>query len=128
MNVTARLDKLRATLPGCSLVVFGDLFSQITLCVSSQDKHPQEQLDALCVSAGVMLDGNVAQSAAAALGMPDRHALTRAVVLGPLFQHVYLRSPVDPADVLCCVLSVTSDVERATVRATETLHLIAQPQ
>lgn len=128
MNVSNELENLRASLPGCSLVVFGDLFSQITLCVSARDKHPQEQLDALCVTAGNLLDGSAAHSASAALGMPDGNVLNQAVILSPSGMQVFQRSPVDNADVLACVCSLNTDVEKASAHVWSTLNLIAQNQ
>lgn len=128
MKVAARLEELRGSLPGCSLVVFGDLFSQITLCVSSQDKHPQEQLDALCVTAGNLLAGPAAQSASVALGMPNGGALDQAIVLNPNGIQVFLRSSVDAGDVLCCVCSLNADVNKVSTQARTTLKLIAENQ
>jgi len=128
MRVTQQLDDLRGSLPGCSLVVFGDLFSQVTLCVSSRDKHPQEHLDSLCATAGNLLDGPAAQSAATALGMPDGSALKQAVILGPSDMQVFLRSPVEDADVLCCVSSPGGDIEATSARARAALNVIAKAQ
>ncbi|MCF6233709.1 MAG: hypothetical protein L3J36_11545 [Rhodobacteraceae bacterium] len=126
MTVAAHLDDLRADLPGCSLVVFGDFFSQITLCVSSQDKHPQERLDALCVSAGSLLDGPVAQVVTAAMGLPDNSAFSQAILLSPSSMQIFLRSPAEESDMLACVLSLDADAETATNRARAALQLIAQ--
>lgn len=126
MTVAAHLDDLRAGLPGCSLVVFGDFFSQITLCVSAQDRHPQERLDAICASAGTLLDGPVAQAVTATMGMPDNHAFSQAILFCPTSMQIFLRSPVEEADMLCCVLSLNGDAETAANRARATLQLIAQ--
>lgn len=128
MTVTALLDDLRARVPGCSLVVFGDLFSQITLCVSSQHKTPQEQLDALCVAAGTLLDGPVAHSVTSTLGMPDNTAFSQSVLLSPTSLQIFLRSPFEESDILCCELALTADAEHATAQARNTLQLIAQSQ
>lgn len=128
MSVAVQLEKLRTSLPGCDLVVFGDLFSQITLCVSARDKHPQEQLDALCVTAGNLLDGPAAHSAASALGMPDGNALDQAVIMSTSNMQIFLRSPVDDADVLGCVCSLDADIEFTTAQARSVLNLIAQDQ
>lgn len=126
MSVAAQLDNLRASLPDCSLVAFGDLFSQITLCVSTRDKHPQEQLDALCITAGNLLNGPAAHCTTTALGMPDGKALDQAVILSPAGLQVFLRSPVDDADVLCCVCSLGADIEKTAAQARSTLSLISQ--
>ena len=126
MTVAARLDDLRRALPGCSLVVLGDFFSQITLCVSSQDKHPQERLDALCESAGTLLDGPVAQSVTAVMGLPDGNAFSQAILFSPTSMQIFLRSPEEEADMLCCVLSLNANAENALGQARATLQMIAR--
>ena len=128
MSVVAQLDNLRASVPGCSVVVFGDLFSQITLCVSAAHKNPQEQLDALCVTAGNLLDGPTARAVAPALGVPVGNALNQAIILTPVDIQLFLRSPTDVADVLCCVCSLDSDVDQALTRSLAALEQIAQGQ
>jgi hypothetical protein len=128
MSVTGELDRLRATLPGCSLVVFGDLFSQITLCVSTRDKHPQEQLDSICVTAGNLLDGPAATKVASALGVPGGSTLSRAVILSPRESQVYLRSAVEDADVLCCLGALEVDVELTTRQAHSAFDKISELQ
>ena len=126
MTVAAHLDDLRKGLPGCSLVVFGDFFSQITLCVSTQSRHPQERLDALCVSAGALLDGPVAQAVTAAMGLPDKNAFSQAILFSPTSMQIFLRSPVEEADMLCCVLSLNVDAKKATDQARAALQMIAR--
>lgn len=126
MSVKGQLDDLRASLPGCSLVVFGDLFSQITFCVSSQGKYPQEQLDALCVTAGHLLNGPAARSAARALGASEGGSLEQAAILNSADVQVFLRSPADDADVLCCVCSLDGDIEQIAAQARSALNRIAQ--
>jgi hypothetical protein len=126
MTVSDQLDELRVALPGCSLVVFGDLFSRITLCASAKGKYPQEQLDALCVTAGNLLNGPPARSAIPVLGMQGENDLGRAIILSPEGMQIFLRSPVEDADVLCCVCSLDADMETATAMAQSTLNQIAQ--
>jgi len=128
MKVTQELDSLRNAVPGCSLVIFGDLFSQITLCVSSSRKLKQEQLDAYCVSAGNLLDGDVANSIARVLGVPNAGSLSQAVVLNPGEVQVFLRSPFEEADVLCCIGSMQSDIGEIALAAGETFERIARLQ
>jgi hypothetical protein len=128
MNVTQELESLRKAVPGCSLVIFGDLFSQITLCVSSSGKLKQEQLDAYCVSAGNLLDGRVADSVARVLGVPDSNALSQAVVLNPGEVQVFLRSPFEDSDVLCCIGSMQCDVKVISSLAGRTFEQIARLQ
>lgn len=128
MGVSGQLDELRAALPGCNLVLFGDLSSKITLCVSASDRYPQEKLDALCATAGDLLDGPAAQSSAGALGLSDGSGLDQAIILSPVDLQLFLRSPVDKADVLCCVCSLGGDVQRAIEQAHSSLISIAGNQ
>lgn len=131
MSIAIKLDDLRLSLPGCTLVVFGDLISKITLCVSAAGKRPQEQLDALCVTASNLLDGSGAQSAARMLGGTSNGPvapLKQAVVLTPTDMHVFLRSDTDAEDVLCCVCSRTADVTQVSAHARIVLDQIAATQ
>ena len=128
MSVAGELDRLRAALPGCSLVVFGDLYSQITLCVSTRDKHPQEQLDSICVAAGHLLDSPAAARVASVMGVPDDGKLSRAVVLGPRETQVYLRSPIEDADVLCCLGNLEVDADHTTRQAHSAFKKISETQ
>ncbi len=126
MSAAENLDQFRNSLPGCSLVVFGDLFSQITLCVSTRQKYPQEQLDSICVTAGSLLDGPLASKVAAILGKPGSN-LSRAVILSPEDTQVFLRSPDEDADVLCCLGPLDLDVGQAAKLAGTTFDDMSKP-
>jgi len=126
MSAAENLDQFRNSLPGCSLVVFGDLFSQITLCASTRQKYPQEQLDAICVTAGNLLDGPVANKVATILGRPGSN-LARAVILSPEDTQVFLRSPDEDADVLCCMGPLDLEVGKATTLARTTFDDLSSP-
>jgi hypothetical protein len=128
VTIVGELDILRRAIPGCSLVIFGDLCSRITLCVSSSRKHPQEQLDAYCASAGNLLNGTVANSVAMALGVPNGDSLSQAVVFQPDEIQVFLRSPFENADVLCCVGALQCEIFEVSARAENTFEQIAQVQ
>lgn len=128
MSVAQELDTLRSAVPGCSLVIFGDLFSQITLCVSSSTKIKQEKLDAYCVSAGNLLGGEMADSVARVLGVPQSGRLAQAAILNPGETQVFLRSPFEDADVLCCIGSMQCDVQEISTKAGHTFERIAQIQ
>jgi len=126
MSAAGNLDQFRTSLPGCSLVVFGDLFSQITLCVSTRQKYPQEQLDTICVTAGNLLDGPVASKVANLLGRPGGN-LSRAIILSPEDTQVFLRSPDENADVLCCMGPLDLEVGKATKLAQSTFDDLSKP-
>lgn len=128
MSVAIELDALRKAVPGCSLVIFGDLFSQITLCVSSSKKYRQEQLDSFCASASNLLDGEVANSVARVLGVPSGTSLSQAVVIQSNEMQVFLRSPFEDADVLCCVGPMGMEVDGISAQAGRTFRKIGEIQ
>lgn len=48
MSASNILDTCRASLSGCQLTAFGDLKSELILCVSAARPRPREDFDALC--------------------------------------------------------------------------------
>ncbi len=128
LTVAKELEDLRTSVPGCSLVIFGDLFSQVTLCVSARSRHKQEQLDAICVTAGNLLDGAAAQSASSALGFPEGTGISQAVILSPDEVQIFLRSPFEEADVLCCVGSSSLDIDQTNTEAHSAFLHISKSQ
>ena len=124
MSVADELDKLRATLPGCTLVAFGDLNARIVLCASASEKRPQEQLDALCMAASDTLDGTHADPLAKALG---GERLTEAVTVGSGQVHLFLRSHLDVSDALFCTFADQTDIEEMVDAGRKTLHRISGP-
>lgn len=123
MSVADELDKLRATLPGCTLVAFGDLDARIVLCASTSDKRPQEDLDALCHAASGALDGGFAGPVASALG--GTH-LTEAFAVKPGEIQVFLRSEIEAADALFCSCADQTDIRHMIDSGRKTLSRIAQ--
>jgi len=111
MTVNEALDNMRAELPGCSLVAFTDLSSQLVLCASSAGRPAQEELDALSRAAQVALNGAVADGAGAlwdkeASGEPAETAM----LLTGAEARVFLRSSGDAPEALVCVCSADADL------------------
>lgn len=125
MSVADELDKLRATLPGCTLVAFGDLTARIVLCASAAEKHPQEELDALCMAASTALDGVFSIPLASGLG---GRALTQAVMVKPGEIQLFLRSQIDECDALFCTFADQTDIREIVTAGRVTLHRISQLQ
>ncbi|MCE8008129.1 hypothetical protein [Aestuariivita sp.] len=123
MSIADELDMLRATVPGCTLVAFGDLNARIVLCASAAQKPPQEDLDALCLSASGALDGGFAGSVAAFLG---GSRLTQAVTLGSGEIRLFLRSHLDSADALFCTFTDQTDIRDMLDAGRRTLHRISE--
>jgi hypothetical protein len=122
MSVLDELDKLRATLPGCTLVAFGDLATNIVLCASADPKRPQEALDALCASASDALNGAHADDMAQALAAPH---LAEAIMIGAGESHVFLRSQHDAQDALFCSFDGPADLTASIAAGRSALDRIA---
>lgn len=125
MSVLDELDKLRATLPGCTMVAFGDLTARIVLCASAAEKRPQEELDALCMAASVSLDGDAANSVAHVLG---GEKLSQAVAVSSGEIRLFLRSHLDACDALFCTFTDHTDIREMVAAGRSTLHKISALQ
>lgn len=125
MSVVDELDKLRATLPGCTLVAFGDLEARIVLCASAPEKRPQEELDALCMAASTALDGGFAVPLSDALG---GSRLTQAVTVKPGEIQLFLRSHLDANDALFCTFADQTDIREIVSAGRSALHRMSQLQ
>ncbi|MFY9211804.1 MAG: hypothetical protein WAO69_11805 [Aestuariivita sp.] len=123
MSVADELDKLRATLPGCTLVAYGDLGTRIVLCASAAQKRPQEELDALCMAASASLNGSHSEPVASFLGGAR---LSEVVSIGPGEIQVFLRSDLDACDALFCTFADQTDIRDMVTAGRSTLHRISQ--
>ncbi|MEX0285263.1 MAG: hypothetical protein AB3N23_11690 [Paracoccaceae bacterium] len=99
MTVGGHLDTLRASLPGCTLVAYGDVSAQLVLRTSTDSAWPQEKLDDLCKSGARQFGLVDAMSPFRQSANPTREAIvtTRRDV------RVYVGAPGAAGDVLCCV-------------------------
>ena len=122
MSVVDELDKLRATLPGCTLVAFGDLGARIVLCASAEEKRPQEDLDALCMAASMSLNGTFSTSVSDVLEGPK---LNQVVAIGPGEIQLFLRSELDDCDALFCNFADQTDIREMVAEGRATLHRIS---
>lgn len=104
-TIAGRLDGLRQEIPGCRLVALADLSSGLVLVASSAERQSQETLEALTLSASEALNGAAAQGALQLIGPVDE-----AAVLSSRSVRAFVRSPDDPAEVLCCVGGPEVDV------------------
>ncbi|MFV0515352.1 MAG: hypothetical protein ACK5MY_17215 [Jhaorihella sp.] len=128
MSVLDSLDALRRTLPGCSVVALGDLSAELVLCASHSGQMPQERLDGLCAAASALLSAPLASHEAQLLGAGNARGPDTAIVLTGLDTRVFVRSPVDEADVLCCVCTRNVDITDAAELARSILtEISAQP-
>lgn len=115
MTIDRHLADLRAALPGCALVAYGDLSAKLMLRTNADTAWPQEQLDALCKTAGARFDLAAAVSDA---GPGPRHA----VVMTARDTRVFVGSDSDDADLLACVCHGAADTEVILKHATAALQ------
>ena len=125
MDVTARLDSLRADLVGCDLVAFADVTTQMVLCVSSAARHAQEELDALTETAASVLTGFIAEGGQALL---DGAAVQSVVSMSALNVHVFLKSPQSEKEALICVCAADADLSKVLARGGAALDEIMAEQ
>ena len=125
MDVTARLDSLRADLVGCDLVAFADLTTQMVLCVSAAARHAQEELDALTETAASVLRGAVAEGGQALL---DGSSAQTVVSMTPVGMNVFLQSSLSEKEALICVCAADADLAKTIAPGSEALDDITAVQ
>ena len=127
MNVVEELDAMRSDVPGCALVAFTDLASQLVLCTSSAANPVQEEMNALSKAALVALDGSFAEGAAPVWqGGPDDPAELAMLLTGEEAR-VFLRSPGKPNEALICVCAPDAPLEDVVARGRSALdRIVAQ--
>ena len=116
--VVDELNAFREANPGCQLLAFADLSTNMILVTDSKTSHPREVLDALCDEAATLLG----RRGKAALGeVPSNSAVwaTQASL------RVFLRAPDEPNDVLCCVCAPNVNVGKLMANATACLDRIS---
>lgn len=121
MDVSEKLDALRAEVSGCSLVAFSDLESKLVLATSAAFKPAQEDLDNLSDLAQAMLNGSVAKGGEATL---DGEAGVAMLISGGDTK-VFLRAPGEAVEGLVCVCAPDADLRAMVDQARSTLSAIA---
>lgn len=127
MNVTAELDAMRAEIPGCALVAFTDLATDLALCTSAASNPVQEEMNALSQAARIALDGAIAEGASGAWGGRPEDPAEVAMLLTGEEARVFLRSPGKPNEALICVCAPDSPLEDVVERGRTALsRIVAQ--
>ncbi|MCV2882964.1 hypothetical protein [Actibacterium sp. XHP0104] len=121
MALTAYLDEIKTDFASCEVVAYVDLGSRLVLRVNSENARPQEWLDRLGVAAAEMLNGELAQSFGTAGGHSDEAMIETGGV-----RFVFVRSPADPIEALCCTCTPDTDIEALTARMRDTLIRLAE--
>lgn len=110
MAIRDQLDKLCRQFPACNVVAYADLTTGMVLCSSVRLKLPQEQLDELCRSAADLLTGQLALLFARHLAPVDGTCVQTAVLIDQHSVELFLRTPAQPTEALCCHCSSQIDL------------------
>lgn len=124
MNVAEELDAMRSEVPGCALIAFTDLASQLVLCTSAVTNPVQEEMNALSQAALVALDGAFAEGAAPAWGGGAEDPAQVAMLLTGEEARVFLRSPGNSNEALICVCSPDAALDDVVERGRAALDRI----
>ncbi len=117
MTLSAQLDALRADLPGCCLVAYGDAKAQLVLRSSSDSAWPQEKLDDMCKTGSRQF--HLADAMAPFRKGP--HAHREAIVATRRDIRVYVGAEAPASDMLCCVCRSGADTAQVLSLARLTL-------
>ena len=116
--VVDALDDLRNANPGCQMVAFADMSTDMILVTDSGTSQPREVLDALCREAGAVL-GKKGKT------QFGEHPGSVAVWATQASLRVFLRAPGEPNDVLCCVCAPNVNVGKLVANASACLDRIS---
>lgn len=106
-------------------MAYADLTTGMVLCSSVRLKLPQEQLDELCRTAADLLTGELAVLFAQDLAPVDETCVQTAVLIDQHNVELFLRTPAQPAEALCCHCSSHIDLSDFAQAAHITLLAIS---
>lgn len=116
MEVSEKLGSLRSAFAECELVALADISTGLVLCANSDETRPREELDAFCAQASSLLDGATARDCLAAVRDEAKPAPQQALSLADGRLSLFLRSPLIPTDVLCCICRPNVDLAKLVER------------
>lgn len=103
MGIQEDLDALRQSVPGCDVVAFADIGTNLVLVASSEGSPRRELLDQLCGAAV----GHFGKNAVADLDVPD--IALDAEANGPV--RIFMRDRSEPSDAICAICKPDVDIE-----------------
>lgn len=114
MTLSDRLDRMRQDIAGCTLASFGDLRTGLALRSSASRPFKQDFLEVLLREAACHFDASdtICEGAAGVGGA--RHHL---IVATPQDVRIFVRSPVNASDVVCCLCAGAEAIPQVTDHA-----------
>ncbi len=128
MTIAEQIDSLRMSLPGCSLVAFGDVTTQLVLRSSQTRPIRREHLDQLCAEAGDCFSVIEAARTASQETQAGPESHVEAVVLAGSEGRIFVKSGRNESDFLCLVCERPFRATAIIASASETLDKIAAGQ
>lgn len=128
MKISDHLDGLRAAYPACHLIGLVDMSAEIVLCVSSDEKHPQEKLDVLCTTAAELFTGRAGTDVEDGPEENSDPQFQDCLILSKTETSLFLRFCADPTEALVCVCRGEIDLDALRESAGAELVLIAAEQ
>ena len=122
MNIAEYLDQMRRDIPDCSLVSFGDLRTGLSLRASAADPLRQDQLEEILQHAAFTFS---VSDALAATGETETAGRQSAIVARPQGVLIFVRSPDEPSDVICCLCRDAAAEARIVNGANKLFHGMA---
>lgn len=115
VGVVEQVHAVAKAYPLARVVAFADLSSRMILCSAGSEDLNQEHLNRLCADAMASFDDPLAALAVEAFGEAQG-----SLVIDADGVRVFLRSEVEPTDVMCCICDHAIDLTGfvATLRAT----------
>ena len=121
MSILDHLITFQSDFRTCETIAYADLSSKMVLCSTSLVKMRQEQLDALCASAVDFLEPAGAQGSPVGLLSAPKASIENAVVVSGNSFHIFVRSPIDNDEAICCICLPDTDTARFTSAARNVL-------
>lgn len=114
MTLSERLDRMRSEIAGCSLVSFGDLRTGMALRSSATRPFKQDFLEELLRQAAFHFEASARLCAGTEGVGAARH---RLMVATPDDVRVFVRSPANSSDVVCCLCEGPETLPQITEHA-----------
>lgn len=121
MTFSDHIHALRADIPGCRLVAFGDARTRLVLKASHDADVRREVLDQLCEEAASCFD-------LIGTTVGNTTGQNQAMVLTSKEMRIYVNDADTASDFLCLVCDLQSDPDVITTAAHQALHSLTETQ
>lgn len=103
MKITERLQALRDSFPACRMIAYVDLAAEMVLSTSARTSVPQENLNAMCMTAVETLSGRTVPRLASLFERGKQDGVFEVILIDPDEVGVFLKSALQPTEAFCSV-------------------------